>query len=54
MTKGILGRLSRKRNEDLLVYFNVFKTPVSKRMFRAFEHQSKHKGELNKAKGNQV
>ena len=52
--KVFLDRLSRKRNEELLVYFNVFKTPVSKHMFREFEHQSKHKGEPNKAKGNQV
>ena len=32
--KVFLDRLSRKRNEELLVYFNVFKTPVSKRVFR--------------------
>ena len=34
--KVFLDRSSRKRNEELLVYFNVFKTPVSKRMFREF------------------
>ena len=34
--KVFLDRLSRKRSEELLVYFNVFKTPVSKRMFREF------------------